>query len=161
MTSILKAKEPHLTAAITETGSNTASIRRKGFTLIELMIVMTIVGILATIAMPNYQRSLIRAREAVLQENLYSIRSAIDQFYADLGKYPDKLSDLTTKRYLREIPRDPFTGENDTWIVVPPPADIQADLSQGTGSPSQIGSVYDLTSGSTLVGINGKPYSEW
>lgn len=156
MTSILKAKQPHLTAAITGTGSNTASIRRKGFTLIELMIVMTIVGILATIAVPNYQRALIRAREAVLQENLYSIRSAIDQFYADLGKYPDNLADLTTKRYLRELPRDPFTGKHDTWIVVPPPADIQAAALQGTA-----GSVYDITSGSALVDSNGKPYSEW
>src|SRR5512146_2375035 len=89
--------------------------RSKGFTLIELMIVLAIMGVLITIAQPNLKKSIIRAREAVLREDLYQMRDAIDQYYADNGKYPSALADLTnpqerSRSYLREIPKDPFTG---------------------------------------------------
>ena len=123
-----------------------------GFTLIELMVVMSIIGILASIAAPNYRWGYIKAKESVLRENLYSFRSTIDQFYADQGKFPENRQELKTKGYLREIPKDPFTG-NDDWIELSPP-------SSADGSPTG-GSLYDIKSSSNLRGVNGIPYNEW
>lgn len=125
---------------------------RSGFTLIELMIVMSVVGILAAITAPNYRWGLIKANEAVLRENLYTFRSTIDQFYADQGKYPENLLELKTKNYLREIPKDPFTGSSDTWITISPATPSDGGKVEG--------SVYDVHSGSDLVGSKG-PYNEW
>lgn len=141
------------------------SRNRRGFTLIELMIVVSIIGILAAIAVPNYQWGVIRAKESVLRENLYNFRTTIDQFYADQGKYPDSLTELSDKKYLREIPKDPFTGVADSWVTVPPPSDSSSvpDGAQplADGSSAGTGNVYDVHSGSSLVGTNGTPYNEW
>lgn len=126
---------------------------QRGFTLIELLIVMSIIGILASIAIPSYQRSTIKARETVLMEDLYQMRRAIDAFYADKAKYPDSLQDLVAGKYLRDIPSDPFTTSSESWEVVPPEA-----AEDGTAPP---GSVFDVHSGSDLVGLNGVAYREW
>ncbi len=119
-----------------------------GFTLIELIIVMTIIGILLTIAQPTYRSSVIRAKETVLKENLFAMRSAIDQYYADNGVYPPALDELVTKGYLRTVPKDPFTNSNTTWILVAPPR------------PDETG-VYDVKSGSNERSLTGVPYSDW
>lgn len=118
----------------------------KGFTLIEMLIVLAIMGILAGIAAPLYHKSVIKAREAALKEDLYQMREAIDKYYADLGGYPQGLSSLAEKRYIRAIPVDPFTGSKDTWVEVP------AEGENG---------VFDVKSGSGLTAGDGTPYNEW
>lgn len=127
-------------------------LKQAGFTLIELMIVMSIMGILITIAEPSFRQSIIRAKEAVLKEDLFQIRDAIDQYYADNSKYPDQLDDLINKQdqarsYLRDIPRDPFTGAPD-WITVSP------EGGEETG-------VFDVHSASPLVAVDGTAYNTW
>ncbi len=118
-----------------------------GFTIIELMIVMAIIGILLTIAQPSFQQYTTRAREAVLKENLFTIRDVIDQYYADKARYPDSLQDLVDNRYIRKIPDDPFTKSSDTWVEIPP----------DTGE----GGIFDVHSGSDLIALDGTPYNEW
>ncbi|BDV43351.1 type II secretion system pseudopilin OxpG [Geotalea uraniireducens] len=131
---------------------------RKGFTLIELMIVLTIIGILASIAVPNYRISLIKAREAVLKEDLHTMNSAIDQYWADQGKYPDSLQDLIDKNYLPKVlPTDPITRKNDTWLVDPPPE----QSSGGESGTKDLGNVYRVRSGSDLIATDGTPYRDW
>lgn len=125
--------------------------RQGGFTLIELMIVISIMGILIAIAQPSLKQSIVRAREAVLKENLFQMRDALDQYYADNGKYPVQLQDLVSgteksKSYLRGIPNDPFTGAAD-WITV--------------NLDSEDGGVFDVHSASALVAADGTAYNAW
>lgn len=145
-----------MTAADTRSGNKAA---RQGFTLIELMIVVSIIGILAAIAIPSYQTGLIKAREAVLRENLYGMRSAIDQFAADQGRYPLTLKELVEQRYLRDIPLDPLTKSRESWVTTAPPSGVQAG--GGSGQAPLQGNVYDVHSGSPLIGTNDVPYNEW
>lgn len=126
---------------------------QRGFTLIELLIVMTIIGILASIVVPNYQRNLIRAREAVLMEDLYQMRRAIDAYFADHISYPESLDDLVANKYLRDIPRDPFTQSTETWEEVPPTPTLEGEIAEG--------GLENVYSGSDLIGLNGIPYRDW
>ncbi len=121
---------------------------QKGFTLIEMMIVLAIMSILATIATPNMQRYIVRAREASLRETLFVTRDVIDQHYSDQGKYPDSLEQLVERKYIRSIPVDPITGSSSTWVVIPPEGEV-------------VGGVYDIHSGSDRVSLDGEPYNEW
>ncbi|NOR50289.1 MAG: prepilin-type N-terminal cleavage/methylation domain-containing protein [Desulfuromonadales bacterium] len=132
---------------------NNSKSRQCGFTLIELMIVMSIIGILVSIVVPNYQRHLIKAREAVLMEDLYQMRRAIDAYFADHISYPESLDDLVANKYIRDLPRDPFTQATDTWEEVPPVPSIEGDLAEG--------GLENVHSGSDLVGLNGIPYRDW
>ena len=95
-------------------------MKSKGFTLVELMVVLTVIALLLSIVVPNYVGRVQRAEEAVLQENLMLMRDALDKHYADAGKYPMTLDELVAKRYLRSIPKDPFTQSATTWTPVPP-----------------------------------------
>jgi general secretion pathway protein G len=126
--------------------------RLHGFTLIELMVVMAIVATLLTIATPRYFAHLDRARETALRETLAVTRDAIDKFLADNDRYPATLEELVDKRYLRSLPTDPITERNDTWSVLPPPAQQQVDASENTGG------VWDLRSGAVE---EGKTYDQW
>ena len=130
---------------------------QKGFTLLELMIVIAIIGILATMAQPMFKTAVKKSREAALKEDLFNIRNVLDQYYADNGKYPDTLGDLVTKGYMRSMPVDPFTGNSDSWKTDPfqPPDDSSG------GDSGDSGGIYDVHSGSSEMGLNGKPYSEW
>jgi general secretion pathway protein G len=94
--------------------------KNHGFTLVELMVVLTVIALLLSVVVPDYVGRVKRAEEAVLQENLAALRDALDKHYADAGKYPASLEDLVSKRYLRSIPKDPFTQSATTWIPVPP-----------------------------------------
>jgi general secretion pathway protein G len=92
----------------------------RGFTLIELIVVISIIGLLLTLAAPRYFASIERGKEAVQQQNIYALRDALDKFFGDNGRYPESLEELVTKRYLRSVPLDPFT-EQGNWTVLPPP----------------------------------------
>lgn len=127
-------------------------IRRNGWTLIELTIVISLISILATIALVGYRNALTRAREAVLREDLFRMRDAIDQYYADQGEYPAGLDDLVAAGYLRAIPEDPFTSSAASWRTEAAVFDAANPFSEG---------VYDVRSGYEGVALDGTSYSEW
>jgi general secretion pathway protein G len=133
-----------------------ATVRRcgaKGFTLIELMIVMALIVVLASIGLAMHANSQTRAREAVLKEDLFRLRDAIDQYYADKNMYPSSLDALVSDKYLRAIPVDPFTQSADTW---------QTTMSElDPANPSAQPGIYDVKSGSDRTGMDGSEYSSW
>ena len=126
---------------------------RRGFTLIELMIVMAIIVILIGVAVPFYQKSIIRAKETVLHNNLAAMRNVIDEYTYDKQKAPQSLRDLVTDGYLRDVPKDPITGSADTWKV------IQEDAGQAVSSTEP--GIFDVRSGSNQKSLDGTNYSEW
>ncbi len=121
--------------------------KRSGFTLVELMVVLTIIGLLLSVVVPDYLGRVRRAEEATLQEDLAVMRDALDKHYADAGRYPNSLDELVSKRYLRSIPKDPLT-QSTAWVTVPP-------------SDPQKGGIYDVHSAAKGTGSNGMPYDRW
>ena len=116
--------------------------------MIELLVVMAIIALLLTIAVPRYFHSTDRAREAVLKEDLAQMRNAIDKYYGDRGRFPDTLDDLVEKKYLRRIPTDPISDDVQTWVTVPP-------------QETEKGAVADVKSGATGTALDGTPYGDW
>ena len=127
--------------------------RLRGFTFVELMVVITIMVILISMAIPIYNRSIIRAKESVLKNNLFTLRTVIDNYSYDKGKAPQNLQDLVTEGYLQKLPVDPMTGNNQGWRTV------LEDASQSI-SQSEPG-IFDVHSGSDKMGLDGTAYSEW
>jgi general secretion pathway protein G len=133
------------------TGTETRDAR--GFTMIELLIVMTLVVILASIGMVQYRNSVTRAEEAALKENLFRMRDAMDQFYADKNKWPSDLAELVSAGYIREVPTDPMTKSKDTW---------QTQASEpDPNSPASAGGIDNVKSGSDRTALDGTRYADW
>lgn len=125
----------------------------QGFTLIELVVVVTLIVVLAAIGLSTYTLSVRRAKEAVLREDLFRMKDAIDQFYADKGTYPPDLASLVTDGYMRQIPKDPMTESADTWQTVMSEPDA--------ANPNAVPGVYDIKSGAEGTAIDGTNYAEW
>ena len=133
--------------------ATTGRDRSRGFTLIELMIVISLILILVSISIPAYNQSILRAKESVLLQNLFTLRSLISQYTLDKQKAPQSLEDLVQGGYIKQIPIDPFTGKNDTWTVDQEDYTLSVDQ-QETG-------ISDVHSGSALISTTGNAYSSW
>jgi general secretion pathway protein G len=125
-----------------------------GWTLIELLVVISLIMILSSIAMASYRNSIVHAREAALKSDLMLMRDAIDQYYADKGKYPESLDALVSESYLRTVPKDPFTDSTTTWQTT------EADAPPGTVSTTSPG-IFEVKSGSQLTALDGSRYADW
>ncbi len=128
-------------------------LRQRGFTLIELMVVISIIVILMSVAIPRYQASILRARETVLRDDLYTLRSVIDQYTLDKQKAPQSLNDLVDSGYLKTLPMDPFTNSRETWVPVTDDSIMSPDQSQP--------GIIDVHSGSEQKSSEGSAYSSW
>lgn len=123
-------------------------MRARGFTLVELLVVLAIIATLLSVAAPRYTGSVDKAKEAVLRENLASMRDSIDKYFGDTGRYPNTLNDLVTSRYIRRIPLDPITESDGTWVVVPP-------------ADARLGGVFEVKSGAQGKARDGTLYRDW
>jgi general secretion pathway protein G len=132
---------------------STGSRRERGFTLIELMVVVAIIGIIVTVASGQYIRSIKKAKEAVLREDLYIMRTSINQYFSDKGKYPSDLHGLVEASYLRAIPEDPITQSADTWVTEMAQME-DTDISAEPG-------IVDVHSGASGAGLDGGSYADW
>jgi len=130
-----------------------ASRRDRGFTLVELLVVISMISILATMGVVQYRNSVQRTRETTLRHDLFEMRDVIDQYYADKGKYPSSLDALVSDGYMRKIPLDPITNSSDTWQTVPAEAD--------PGNPSSEPGIYDVKSGATGTALDGTAFSDF
>jgi general secretion pathway protein G len=128
-------------------------LRTRGYTLIELVIVMAIISILVSIAVPLYQKSLLRTKESLLKNNLFTLRTVIDEYTFDKKKAPQTLEDLVNEGYLRAVPVDPITGNNQSWRLVMEDALSMVDQTQP--------GIFDVRSGSDLKSLEGTAYSDW
>src|SRR6202049_4118701 len=126
---------------------------RRGFTFVELMIVMAIIAVLLSVAIPIYSRSIMRAKESVLKNNLFTLRTVIDEYTYDKQKAPQSLEDLVTSGYLRQVPVDRITTTAESWKIVQEDASNTVDQSQP--------GIFDVRSGSDRTSLEGTPYSEW
>ena len=128
-------------------------MKARGFTLIEVLIVITLIAILAAIGMPQYQNSVRRSKEAVLKEDLFRMRDVINQYYADKNKWPQSLQDLVSEGYMRNVPEDPITSSAETWVTVP----ADPDPSNTSADPG----IEDVKSGAEGTALDGSNYSDW
>jgi len=136
--------------------SSIGRVRRNGdagFTLIELLVVVAIIGILASVAVGQYQRNIVKAKEAVLKENLFTIRTQVNNYFSDKGRYPGDLQELVDDHYLRELPYDPIAGSRSAWLLV------YADL--GEDDISTEPGIADVQSGADGYSLNGSSYADW
>ncbi|HYN53160.1 MAG TPA: prepilin-type N-terminal cleavage/methylation domain-containing protein [Methylotenera sp.] len=120
----------------------------RGFTLVELLVVLAILALLLTLAVPKYFTSIERAKDATLRQDLSTLRESIDKFYADKGHYPEALEDLVEHQYIRQLPIDPITEKTTTWLITPP-------------EPPLEGSIYDIHSGASGTAKDGTKYGDW
>ncbi len=127
--------------------------RDDGWTLIELMVVIALILILASMSLVQYRNSIVTAKEATLRTQLFMMRDAIDQYYADKGKYPESIQALVSEQYLRAVPRDPITESSDTWQTIPAEPD--------PGSVTAATGIFDVKSGSDGVAMDGSRYADW
>ena len=132
---------------------NKKRFRQRGFTLIELMVVISIIVILLSLAIPNYQGSILHARETALRQDLYTLRSLIDQYTLDKQKAPQSLQDLVSAGYIKELPRDPFTNSRDSWVPVTDDSILSPDQTEP--------GIMDVHSGSDQNSSEGTAYSSW
>jgi general secretion pathway protein G len=128
-------------------------IRESGFTLIELTVVIALIIILASVGLAQYKNSVVHAKESVLKDDLFKMRDAIDQYYADKGKYPESLDSLVSDGYVRRLPDDPITNVSSSWQTVP----AEPDPANPTAQPG----IYDVKSGSEAMALDGSKYADW
>jgi general secretion pathway protein G len=126
---------------------------RAGFTLIELLIVITLIVVLAGIGLATYSTSITKSREAVLKEDLFRMRDAIDQYHADKGNYPGSLDALVSDGYMRKLPEDPFTSSSASWLTVP----AEIDPTNPVSDPG----IFDVKSGAEQTALDGSKYADW